>query len=79
MPKTHKLTENTVASRTTVSGDPGVGGLLSDPLKTPQPHEQPNPNAGPASPDPKPPRHHGDWLPPQKDRSAAANGEEHPE
>ena len=53
-------------------GDPGVGGLLSDPLKPSRQHETPDPSAGAPSPDPEPPRHHGDWMPPRKaaDRTA---------
>jgi hypothetical protein len=47
-------------------GDPGVGGLLSDPLTPSRPHKAPDPAAGPPSPDPEPPRHHGDWMPPRK-------------
>lgn len=54
-----------------VYGDPGVGGLLADPQEPAQPHEEPDPEAGPASPDPQPPHHHGDWIVPRKDRSRA--------
>lgn len=57
-----------------VSGDPGVGGLLSDPLEPSGPHHDPDPHAGPVSPDPKPPRHHGDWMPPRKDVSRGRPG-----
>lgn len=52
--------------RRRIPGDPGVGGLLSDPLEPSQPHEEPDPSGGPASPDPEQPRHHGDWMPPRK-------------
>lgn len=50
-----------------VTGDPGVGGLLSDPLESSGPHEEPDPTAGAPSPDPEPPRRHGDWMVPRKD------------
>lgn len=50
-----------------IFGDPGVGGLLSDPLEPSRPHQEPDPKAGRPSPDPEPPRHHGDWMPPRKD------------
>lgn len=49
-----------------IPGDPGVGGLLTDPLAPPGQHEEPDPTAGPPSPDPEPPRHHGDWVLPHK-------------
>ena len=48
-------------------GDPGVGGLLSDPLEPSGPHKEPDPDAGSPTPDPEPPRHHGDWMPPRKE------------
>lgn len=54
---------------TRVPGDPGVGGLLSDPLSTPEPHEEPDSRAEPPSPSPAPPRHHGDWMPTKKEAS----------
>jgi hypothetical protein len=50
-----------------IFGDPGVGGLLSDPLEPSGRHQEPDPDAGPPSPDPEPPRHHGDWMPPRKE------------
>jgi hypothetical protein len=50
-----------------IAGDPGVGGLLSDPLESSGPHEEPDPSAASPSPDPEPPRQHGDWMPPRKD------------
>ena len=46
-----------------VYGDPGVGGLLSDPLAPAGKHDKPDPAAGPPDADGPPPRHHGDWLP----------------
>jgi hypothetical protein len=46
-----------------VDGDPGVGGLIADPLASPAPHGNPGPKEGPPSPDPAPPDHHGDWMP----------------
>ena len=46
-----------------VAGDPGVGGLLADPLETDRHREGIDPSAGRASPDPAPPRHHHDWSP----------------
>ena len=54
------------ADEARIPGDPGVGGLLSDPQKRPHPHDHPDPAAGPPSPDPEPPRHHGDWTMPRK-------------
>ena len=57
-----------------VYGDPGVGGLLSDPLEPSESHQEPDPNTGPPSPDPEPPRHHGDWMPPHKDAARARPG-----
>lgn len=52
-------------------GDPGVGGLLSNPLKPSGKHEQPDPAKGRPSPDPAPPRHHGDWTPTKRTASLA--------
>ena len=66
----HKLRKRLAAddSRTyRIFGDPGVGGLLSDPLEPSEPHKEPDPDAGPPSPDPAPPRHHRDWMPPRKE------------
>ena len=57
-----------------VYGDPGVGGLLADPQEPAQPHEEPDPDAGPASPDPDPPRHHGDWIVPRKETARLRPG-----
>jgi hypothetical protein len=54
-----------------VPGDPGVGGLISDPLEPSGPHDKPDPDAGRQTPDPEPPRHHGDWMPPKKDTARA--------
>ena len=48
-------------------GDPGVGGLLADPLTPSRPHDEPDPNAGRPSTDPEPPRHHGNWTLPRKE------------
>lgn len=50
-----------------VFGDPGVGGLLADPLTPSRPHDEPDPKAGPPSPDPDPPRNHGNWTLPRKE------------
>ena len=47
--------------------DPGVGGLLADPLTSSRPHDEPDPEVGPPSPDPAPPRHHGNWTLPRKE------------
>ena len=52
-------------------GDPGVGGLLSDPLDPSPPHDEPDPEAGPPSPAPEPPRRHGDWMPTKKPQAKA--------
>jgi hypothetical protein len=46
-----------------VSGDPGVGGILADPLEPSKEHDNPDPEAAPPSPDPAPPEHHGEWMP----------------
>ena len=66
----HKLRKHSAAdeSRTyRIFGDPGVGGLLSDPLEPSGPHKEPDADTGTPSPDPAPPRHHGDWMPPRKE------------
>jgi hypothetical protein len=57
-----------------IFGDPGVGGLLADPLTPSRPHQGPDPKAGPPSPAPEPPRHHGDWTVPRKDASRMRPG-----
>lgn len=57
-----------------VSGDPGVGGLLADPLTPSRPHDEPDPRAGPPSPDPAPPRHHGNWTLPRKEPARTRPG-----
>lgn len=57
---------NRDADQRRIPGDPGVGGLLSDPLKPAEPHDDADPSSGPPSPDPAPPRHHGDWTLPRK-------------
>ena len=61
-----------------VQGDPGVGGLMADPLAPAAKHDQPDPAAGPPSSDPEKPRHHGDWLPTQKDAQQRATRRPHP-
>jgi len=58
--------DTTQGGEASVSGDPGVGGILADPLATPTDHEQPDPEAGPPSPNPSPPKHHGEWMPTEK-------------
>jgi hypothetical protein len=59
---------------TRIKGDPGVGGLLPDP-EEPAPLRQSTRKVadGPPSPDPAPPKAHGDWSPNRKprDRSKA--------
>lgn len=52
-------------------GDPGVGGLLADPQAPAVPHAHRRRPAGNASPDPEPPKAHGDWLPTHKSRGAS--------
>lgn len=49
-----------------IHGDPGVGGLLADPQVPAAPRTQRPAAAGSASPDPEPPKAHGDWLPTHK-------------
>lgn len=61
-----------------IHGDPGVGGLLSDPLAPPAKHKAPDPGAGPADPDARPPRHHGDWLPTSRGHGAKPRPTAHP-
>lgn len=46
-----------------VAGDPGVGGLLADPLGTDLHRDEIDPGAGGATAEPAPPRHHHDWSP----------------
>jgi len=46
-----------------ISGDPGVGGILADPLKPSERHDEPDPKEGPPSHDPEPPEQHGEWMP----------------
>jgi hypothetical protein len=46
-----------------IPGDPGMGGLLSDPLASGGKYDAPDPAAGSPDPDSPAPRHHGDWLP----------------
>lgn len=60
-----------------VYGDPGVGGLLSDPLAPADKHDSPDPAAGPPDADSPPPRHHGDWLPTHRGQ-ARLRGTAHP-
>lgn len=74
MRKPRKISPADSVRENRVYGDPGVGGLLSDPLEPSGPHQAPSPGAGPPSPDPAPPRHHGDWMPPRKDASRARTG-----
>jgi len=55
-------------------GDPGVGGLLADPLTPSRRHDEPDASAGPPSPDPEPPRHHGNWTLPRKEPARTRPG-----
>ena len=57
-----------------IDGDPGVGGLLSDPLAPGGTHDAPDPAAGPPDPDSPPPRHHGDWLPTRRGQPSMKSG-----
>lgn len=57
-----------------IYGDPGVGGLLSDPLAPAAQHDAPDPRAGPPDPDSPPPRHHGDWLPTRRAQASKPPG-----
>lgn len=74
MPKPSHSHEARKQPMNRVFGDPGVGGLLADPLTTSRPHDNPDPNAGPPSPDPEPPRHHGNWTLPRKEPARARPG-----
>ena len=48
----------------TREGDPGVGGMLADPLEPVlKPEHAEKVADGPPSPDPPPPEAHGDWAP----------------
>ena len=49
-----------------LSGDPGVGGLLADPLASDASRDEIDPGAGAPSPDPRPPQQHLDWSPNKK-------------
>jgi len=55
-----------------IQGDPGVGGLLADPQAPAVPRAQRLGRIAPASPDPEPPRMHGDWLPTHKSHNRSA-------
>ena len=55
-----------------VAGDPGVGGLLADPLEVDQARDEIDPAAGPASNDAPPPTRHGDWSPNKRSSVAGA-------
>ena len=46
-----------------ISGDPGVGGMLADPLGSDASRDEIDPAAGAASADAPPPKHHQDWSP----------------
>jgi len=58
--------EPETSARNRISGDPGVGGILADPLGPAKHHENPDPDGGPPSHDPAPPKHHGEWMPTEK-------------
>lgn len=51
---------------TSHAGDPGVGGLLADPLETDVVREKIDPHAGTPSADAPRPEHHHDWSPNKK-------------
>lgn len=59
-----------------VAGDPGVGGLLADPLESDRHRERIDPGAGQASPDPAPPHHHHDWSPNKRPEAPKPNRKE---
>ena len=53
-----------IEASTGACGDPGVGGLLADPQETvSKVGRHSKVPVGPPSPDPGPPRAHGDWAP----------------
>jgi hypothetical protein len=64
MSKPSEHSKSCQEQRGTVAGDPGIGGLLADPLAPAEHHDMPDPKAGTVSPDPAPPRRHGNWMPP---------------
>ena len=59
-----------------VAGDPGVGGLLADPLESDRHRDAIDPGAGRASTDPATPRHHHDWSPNKHPKATNANRKE---
>lgn len=46
-----------------VTGDPGVGGLIADPRDAGEKRAPPGVKGKAPSPDPEPPKAHGDWMP----------------
>ncbi|UVC11032.1 hypothetical protein IHQ71_10865 [Rhizobium sp. TH2] len=56
-----------------IAGDPGVGGLLADPLESDRHRDKIDPGAGEASADPAPPRHHRDWSPNKQPKTSGPN------
>jgi hypothetical protein len=56
-----------------IAGDPGVGGLLADPLESDRYRDKIDPSAGKVSADPTPPRHHHDWPPNKRPEDAGRN------
>jgi hypothetical protein len=73
-----RMTHTESARIDRVFGDPGVVGLLSDPLAPAWPHDAPDPGAGPPDPDTPPPRHHGDWSPTRRGHGAKSRSAPHP-
>jgi len=62
-----------------VAGDPGVGGLLADPLGTDANRDAIDPGAGRPTADPALPRHHRDGSPNNQVQAATSDGKELPD
>lgn len=63
-PKTESRRRPATDTPTGVNGDPGVGGLLADPQQSVSKAERRGKTpTGAPSPDPEPPKAHGDWAP----------------
>ena len=74
----HRRSRPTADYPDRIYGDPGVGGLLSDPLAPAGKREAPDPAAGPPDPNSPPPRHHGDWLPTGRNQAGKSQRTAHP-
>ena len=59
-----------------VASDPGVGGLLADPLGADPHRDEIDPDSGEPIADPAPPRHHHDWSPNKQPGAMKSDGKE---